>query len=273
MPLSRCIIAASTNPYVNLAYEHHLFQHTKLPCLLLYRNRKSVVVGRNQNPWLETDPKLLAKNKVDLVRRYSGGGTVYHDLGNVNYCYMTTRRDFTRLFAIQTICEMLEAKGKDVCVNDRHDLLLSGKKVSGSAFKIAKERAYAHGTMLLSADLASVSPFLQSAKRIHLTHGTESVRSPVANLEIDHNEFMLAASHAFGCMSPQTVIEKEALAISDVREAAESLQSWAWMYGQTPRFKVQLEDSYEASIVRGRVDAVYKDGEAVPHPLISEPFQ
>jgi lipoate-protein ligase A len=269
----QCIYASSINPFVNLAYEHHLFQKTALPCLLLYRNRKSVIIGRNQNPWLETNPQLLKQRQIDLVRRYSGGGTVYHDLGNVNYCYMTSRRDFTRLYAIQTLCSMLKERGLDVSVNDRHDLLLGGKKISGSAFKIAKDRAYAHGTMLLNADLSDVRNLLQSAKQIKLTHGTESVRSPVANLELDHTTFMRAASTAFGCEIPKTVDEDEALAIPEVRASAESLQTWTWMYGQTPRFQVELWGGYEASIVRGIIDSVRKDSIDIRHPLLATRFQ
>ncbi len=192
-------------PYLNLAFEDYIFRkgspHSTQ--LLFYSNCPSVIIGRNQNPWKEANLHLLAKNGVDLVRRRSGGGTVFHDDGNLNFCVFMPRERFQRDTYAQMVANALHTIGQNTArVNERHDLVINVdgqlRKVSGSAYKITRERAYHHGTLLCSSELTSVKKYLSSTVAANiLAKGVESVRSEVANLHINPAQAIEAISHEF----------------------------------------------------------------------------
>lgn len=226
--------------------------------MLLYRNRPSVVIGRNQNPWLEADLGYLSQKGIELVRRYSGGGAVYHDLGNTNYSYMMTRDKFDRDTTAQTIVDGLGSAGLEVKLNERHDITVKVaedyKKCSGSAYKISKDRAYAHGTMLLSSDLGNLGPALRPPPSGIVGNGVDSVRSKVANLNLTHENFCEIVARAFHSKCQQ-VSEAEIMSISEVIESREQLIGRQWKYNQTPVFTQTIttsSDTIVATIRQGR---------------------
>lgn len=164
-----------------------------------------MVIGRNQNPWRETNVFALRQHDIPLIRRKSGGGTVYHDLGNVNYSVMMPSTVFDRdehaLMICSAINPILAAKGNNVRVNERHDIVDKfGRKVSGSAYKLQRQKSYHHGTMLLSSKLENLRGMLRRDKaemgEID-SSGVESVHSSVANLSIGISEFIKAVTHKF----------------------------------------------------------------------------
>lgn len=236
-------ISRSNDPYFNLSIEHFLLQKTPPDSnvLFLYTNRPSIVIGRNQNPWLEVNLRLLdaakretssehgpsALGDVLLVRRRSGGGTVFHDEGNVNYCVICPTADFTRDRHAEMVVRALRRwsdHGVNARVNERHDIVLdqgswdlvdpNGRierddthrslfqeqgagpplKISGSAYKLTRLRALHHGTCLLaSPNLGLIHAYLDSPARPFLkARGVESVRSPVGNLCSDYKQCNLA---------------------------------------------------------------------------------
>ncbi|MCJ1436379.1 Biotin/lipoate A/B protein ligase [Xylographa pallens] len=220
----------SNNPFLNLSIEHFLLQKspTNSTILFFYVDRPSVVIGRNQNPWLEADLKLLASGSslkawaldgsvenvsatIDIVRRRSGGGAVFHDHGNVNYCVICPTQDFTRDKHAEMVVKALRQDNPRARVNERHDIVLDqgqpdahglqldptdmhktefqtdvqqALKVSGSAYKLTRTRSLHHGTCLLhSPNLKKLSHYLKSPARPFLkARGVESVRSPVGNV-------------------------------------------------------------------------------------------
>ncbi|KAL4881455.1 hypothetical protein BJY04DRAFT_58473 [Aspergillus karnatakaensis] len=191
----------STDPYVNLSIEHFLLEHAppESSILFLYVNRPCVVIGRNQNPWLETNLQKLHNDRVSsdhgedeavFVRRRSGGGAVFHDTGNLNYSVISPRTTFTRDKHAEMMVRALHRVGAvNTSVNDRHDIVMSlseeqPRKVSGSAFKLTRFRALHHGTCLLdSPNINELGSFLRSPARDYIkAKGVESVRSPVANV-------------------------------------------------------------------------------------------
>ncbi len=240
-------ISRSLDPFLNLSIEHFLLQksppHSTI--LFLYVNKPCVVIGRNQNPWLEVDLKLLRQrhsadgvsktahgilstthgsSNIELVRRRSGGGTVFHDEGNVNYSIICPPAAFTRDKHATMVTKAIREFNSRARVNERHDIVLdqgsllpeqnwpsqldmhntrfhpSSKdnpplKVSGSAYKMTRQRSLHHGTCLLaSADLPGVSKLLRSPARPFIkAKGVESVRSPIGNVhgeaEISHQAF------------------------------------------------------------------------------------
>ncbi|KAB8216169.1 hypothetical protein BDV33DRAFT_233717 [Aspergillus novoparasiticus] len=193
----------STNPYVNLSIEHFLLENAPpdSSILFLYINQPCVVIGRNQNPWHETnllalqndrEPNTREKNDNGalLVRRRSGGGAVYHDEGNLNYSVISPRTTFTRNKHAEMVVRALHRVGAtNTSVNDRHDIVMSTgqpqpRKISGSAFKLTRHRALHHGTCLLDTpNINRLGSFLRSPARDYIkAKGVESVRSPVANV-------------------------------------------------------------------------------------------
>ncbi|EJU06315.1 hypothetical protein DACRYDRAFT_73717 [Dacryopinax primogenitus] len=182
----RIYTSNSLSPWYNLSYEDWLFRNTpvEVPILFLYRNEHCVVIGRNQNPWLETSPRLLASRGWPLVRRRSGGGAVFHDPGNSNFCMLLPRLTFHRptqtTMVRQAVQKLGERRARE---NGRFDVFVDEFKISGSAFKIIAERAYHHGTMLLSTNSELVREALTSQfdKRM-ITESILSKTSPVMNL-------------------------------------------------------------------------------------------
>ena len=205
----------SIDPYVNLSVEHFLLQKSppQSTVLFLYFNEPCVVIGRNQNPWLEVNHEVLVKDEIQLVRRRSGGGTVFHDTGNVNYSVICPSAEFTRDKYAEMVTQALRKFNQRARVNERHDIVLdqgpflskgdqpdkndmhrtayassSGKsvplKVSGSAYKLTRQRALHHGTCLLNtSNLHGISQLLNSPTRPFIkARGVESVRSPIANV-------------------------------------------------------------------------------------------
>ena len=243
--------STSNDPFLNLSIEHHLLQ-TSPPdsaVLFLYKNRPSIIIGRNQNPWLEVNLALLNATTsrtqngnplplpetgldapVDIVRRRSGGGTVFHDQGNVNWTVICPSSIFTRDKHAEMVVRALRSNGIDRArVNERHDVVLDqGQKqttgstdpadshatpyqsassprplkVSGSAYKLTRARALHHGTCLLSSPNLNVIPhYLHSpAKGFITAKGVESVSSPVGNILLANEAFETSVRKHFAEM-------------------------------------------------------------------------
>ncbi|KAJ5992984.1 hypothetical protein N7451_008708 [Penicillium sp. IBT 35674x] len=200
----------STDPYVNLSIEHFLLENAPADSsiLFLYINKPCVVIGRNQNPWLETGLHALYNDRranfpenddAVFVRRRSGGGAVFHDEGNLNYSVISPRTSFTRDKHAEMMVRALHRIGAvNTSVNDRHDIVITPpedlaqrdsneppfRKVSGSAFKLTRHRALHHGTCLLdSPNIHDLGKFLRSPARGYIkAKGVDSVRSPVGNV-------------------------------------------------------------------------------------------
>jgi lipoate-protein ligase A len=223
----------SHNPYLNLSAEHFLLQnsHPDSTVLFLYTNDPCIVIGRNQNPWLEVNLGLLrgftartgggdaGGRSVSLVRRRSGGGAVFHDSGNVNFSVICPPAAFDRNKHAEMVVRALRGLGVPTArVNERHDIVLdreggshsdgSGSpemqtfKISGSAYKLTRLRSLHHGTCLLnSPNLADIGRLLRSPAEPYVkARGVESVRSRICNVGVPAAEFMEAVRREFGDM-------------------------------------------------------------------------
>ncbi|KAH8821908.1 hypothetical protein F5884DRAFT_105618 [Xylogone sp. PMI_703] len=258
-------ISHSLDPYINLSIEHYLLQKSPADStiLFLYRNRPCIVIGRNQNPWVEVNLPLLRASKqkqiggsdvegVALVRRRSGGGTVFHDEGNVNYSVIVPPAIFDRDKHAEMVVRALKRLGVNrAMVNVRHDIVLAPEKtegpflplkVSGSAYKLTRLRSLHHGTCLLSSpNIGEISQFLQSpAKPFIKGRGVESVSSPISNVNVSVDDFQQAVVDEFqelyhNAEEPITVGEREA-EVPEVAKGLKELMSLDWIYLQTPRF-------------------------------------
>ncbi|KAI1139923.1 hypothetical protein F5Y05DRAFT_336214 [Hypoxylon sp. FL0543] len=242
-------ISRASDPYLNLSIEYFLLQKSPPDSvvLFLYTNRPCVVIGRNQNPWVEVNLGLLKQNngivggedqgegegEVLLVRRRSGGGTVFHDAGNVNYSVICPPASFDRNKHAAMVVRALNALGASGArVNERHDIVLDIPasntqqkqtfKISGSAYKLTRLRSLHHGTCLLSSpNLPLVGPLLRSPAAPYIkARGVESVRSPIRNVGVtDTAAFEEAVAAEFGAMygntDPEVIGAEEAKDILD----------------------------------------------------------
>ncbi|MBY0515529.1 MAG: hypothetical protein K2P81_01380 [Bacteriovoracaceae bacterium] len=228
------------NPFFHLAVEDWLLRHSEGESIFLYQNAPSVVLGRFQNPWLECDLSWMKKNAITLVRRPSGGGTVWHDEGNVNFCWVGALQGFKKTNFLETVQSKLRSLGVSVEINARHDLVVpqadgSTRKVSGSAFKQTKDRSLHHGTLLINGDLTRLNRALQSPHSLTETRSIPSVRSIVSNLSQ---------------LTPAQWIESwgssETVKSSDQRFETQKWSDWQWVMGETPlfrwSFKIQEEE-------------------------------
>ncbi|TIA86663.1 hypothetical protein E3P99_03625 [Wallemia hederae] len=262
-------VSHSTDPWFNLAFEDWLFRTSSKPShvLYLYRNSPSVIIGRNQNPWKEMDLKTLTMLGIPFVRRRSGGGTVFHDLGNTNYSVMMPQSVFNRRDNAQLVASALNQLRVPATVNERNDIVVDGYKVSGSAFKLTSSRAYHHGTMLLDSNIKTLSQALKNTNHSMITKGVASVRSPVKNIvewqsSITHDTFVDAVIKRF---EEHHKVDKK-IVVSDIDESVlkekdgdqirklrDELQEWSWHYGQTPEFTVTFSTSIEGADVNAEI--------------------
>ncbi len=177
--------ASGLDPYENLAREQILLENCpENACILyLWQNSNTVVIGRNQNAFAECRVSLLEEEGGKLARRLSGGGAVYHDLGNLNFTFLLPRDDFDIGRQLEVICRACQAFGIPAKVSGRNDLTAQGRKFSGSAFYKSGTRAYHHGTLLLNADMDKLSRYLSPPKAKLEAKGVPSVRARVTNLK------------------------------------------------------------------------------------------
>ncbi len=169
----------------NAAWEEYLFRRRPVrPALLFYRNDPAVLWGRNQNPYLECDVAKCRREGVSLLRRISGGGTVYHDQGNLNYCFILPRGACELGQPEQLLCQALQELGlTDLHICARHSLWLDDRKISGSAFALSGPAILQHGCLLLNSDLTRLQELLTTtADASSASRVVASVRSPVANI-------------------------------------------------------------------------------------------
>ena len=233
-------ISRSHNPYLNLSVEHYLLQKTPADStvLLLYTNRPSIVIGRNQNPWVEVNLGLLRNDplRVDLVRRRSGGGTVFHDEGNVNYCVICPTQLFNRDKHAEMVVRALHRLGATKArVNGRHDIVVGGDhegsrplKVSGSAYKLTRLRSLHHGTCLLnSPNIGKIGSFLKSpAKDFIKARGVDSVSSPITNINIANTNFEQTVVREFGKLygiQEPTFVMENVMEVPEIKKGFEEL--------------------------------------------------
>lgn len=233
-------ISDLVNPHTNLAIEKYLLDSVAPnECILyLWQNQNTVVIGRNQNAWKECRLSLLEEEGGRLARRLSGGGAVFHDLGNLNFTFLLPREDFDIPKQLQVICNACRSFGIPAEISGRNDLTAAGMKFSGNAFYKSGSRAYHHGTLLLNADLDKLTRYLSPPKAKLEAKGVASVRSRVENLcamessvtkEAMMQQLIAAAEKVYGFTAQELVFTPEMAA-----ETARLTQKYAsreWRLG------------------------------------------
>ena len=236
----------STDPYFNMAFDEYCLEQLTChdPVFYLWQNRPSVIVGFNQNVNTEVNLDYLKSHDIALARRVTGGGAVYHDLGNLNYtitgCSEDLERDYPRYTEI--ILNALRELGVPATLSGRNDILVEGRKVSGFAKRVSKNRLMVHGTLMFNVDVERLTHVLTPPHIKLQSKGVASVRSRVANLcdylphipDVDTFKRKLE-----GVLSRNYKDEEYPLTEKDLHQihaqAQKKFAQWEWIYGRSPK--------------------------------------
>ena len=242
-----CIIRHETDPYFNLAAEEYVLKHFERDCFMLWRNEPAIIVGKHQNTLAEINADFVKENQIKVVRRLSGGGAVFHDLGNLNFTFIASGEhhqlvDF-RKFTLP-ILEVMKKLGIDAKFEGRNDLTIGGRKFSGNAEHVHKSRVLHHGTLLFSAEMADLSGALNvdpdkftdkavKSVRSRVTNISEHLQSPMTVLEFrDHIMNHIVETTANSKLYSFT--EEDIRSISRLRD--EKYITWEWNFGYSPKY-------------------------------------
>ena len=243
----------SHDPHYNLAVEQYLLESVEDgQCILyLWQNQNTVVIGRNQNPWKECRTALLDEEGGKLARRLSGGGAVFHDLGNLNFTFLMPQGDYDLDRQLDVIQLAVQSLGIPAERSGRNDILSGGRKFSGNAFYKHNGKAYHHGTLMLDVDKDKLGRYLNPSRAKLQSKGVDSVRSRVVNLkelnpEITVDELKKALTEAFvqvyGC--PLSVMKEDQLDGDRIDKITERNRSWEWNFGQKLPFTFEIEERF-----------------------------
>ena len=242
-----------TNPHRNLAVEQYLLETVpEETCILyLWQNRRTVVIGRNQSPWKECRTAALEADGGFLARRLSGGGAVFHDLGNLNFTFLVNKADYDLPRQLGVIVEACRLLGIPAECSGRNDVLSNGRKFSGNAFYEHRGRSYHHGTLLVDVDLSSMGRYLSPSKAKLEAKGVESVRSRVVNLKELRPDLTIAAmaeqmeeafQRVYGLKAER--LSEQAFDTRRIEALAERNAGWDWLYGRDLPVSLECEGRY-----------------------------
>lgn len=242
-----------TDPYRNLAVEQYLLETVPADTGILYlwQNRHTVVIGRNQNAWRECRTTQLAEDGGFLARRLSGGGAVFHDLGNLNFTFLMNKADYDLPRQLGVIVEACRAMGIPAECSGRNDVLADGRKFSGNAFYEHQGKSYHHGTLLVDVDMSAMGRYLSPSQAKLEAKGVASVRSRVVNLRelkpgltiVEMAERMEAAFQSVYGLTAER-LEEGRFDRSYVDALTERNASWEWLYGRDLTCTLQCGDRF-----------------------------
>ncbi|WP_028402528.1 lipoate--protein ligase [Ectobacillus panaciterrae] len=255
-----------TDPTINLAIEEYCLKHLDIneTYLLFYINEPSIIIGKNQNTVEEINADYVKKKGIHVVRRLSGGGAVYHDLGNLNFSFITKDdgesfhnfRKFT-----EPVIEALRELGVHAELSGRNDILAEGRKISGNAQFSTKGRMFSHGTLLFNSHIEDVVSALNVKIDKIQSKGIKSIRSRVANIsEFLHDSITV---EEFKQLLLKTIFHTDDIPSYELTEedwaaihklSQERYRNWDWNYGKSPKFNVQHSHRFPVGQIDVRLE-------------------
>ena len=249
------VMNASTDPHWNMAHDEFLLDGLREQVFCLWQNRPSVIIGLNQSPYAEVDLKYLESRGIVLARRVTGGGAVYHDLGNLNYSIAGPASQMENLYGL--MAETLRSLGVAAERSGRNDILVEGRKCSGYAKRLNKDRMIIHGTLMWDVNLDTLTKALSVPGSKLQAAGIASVRSRVANLKeylpqfSDIKAFQGALQEKLADGSPEILLTQEQ--ISSINQMADSkFSTWEWNFGRSPSATFAASRKFSCGTVQVR---------------------
>ncbi|WP_414047074.1 lipoate--protein ligase [Macrococcus equi] len=255
------------DPTINLAMEEYVLKH--LPkddsYFLFYVNEPSIIIGKNQNTFAEINQTYVDEKNIHVVRRISGGGAVYHDLGNLNFSFVTKADDDSfhnfKKFTMP-IVEALNKLGVNAEMTGRNDLQVGERKVSGNAMFQSGDRMFSHGTLMLNSDIEEVVRSLTVSEKKLITKGIKSIRSRVANIQefLDHQITMeefkqtLLQSIFDGPVEQYKLSEDDWKKIEQMSE--EKYRNYDWNYGKNPKYNYEVKQKFPGGMLELKINVV-----------------
>lgn len=242
------VILSSTDPYFNLATEEYLLKSKEEDIFMLWQNEKSIIIGKSQNTLAEINYDKVKERSVNVVRRLSGGGAVYHDLGNLNYTFITNsgKEDFLNFEKFsRPIIDALATLGITASLSGRNDLLIGERKFSGNAQYVYKNRILHHGTLLFDTDLEALGELLNVKEEKIKSKGIQSVRSRVTNIieYLSQKNFTITdfkntiTTHVLTTFPDAEIYKLSENDISAISKLADSVyNTWEWNFGSSPKY-------------------------------------
>ena len=262
------LINTSTDPAFNLALEELIAAEYPSEVVMLWRNAPAIIVGRNQNTEAEINAEAVRERGIKVVRRITGGGAVYHDLGNINYTIAANGRQLDQeAFArnAEIIINVLRTMGIDARFHGRNDILVDGRKISGSAKSVLTDRTLFHGTLLFDADLTVLSQVLTPDEEKIRSKGIKSVRSRVANLkeylpDLTSDEFMAnLGTGLLRLMQLDEVTPVPAdLIVKAEKLADEKYRQWQWNFGTLIAYSYRHRERFSCGSVEVRFNVIVR---------------
>ena len=257
----------TTDPRLNLAIEEHLLRNVQVvePLLLFYINAPSVIIGRNQNTIEEIDPDFVRENQIHVVRRLSGGGAVYHDLGNLNFSFITHGKEDLHNFGkfTQPVIDVLQGLGVSAELKGKSDIFVDGKKISGNAQYASHGRMFSHGTILFNTSLENMLRAINPRQVQIESKAVQSVRSFVTNVQehlpkaMDIVALRDALLHGIFGTDSVPVYGLTDTDWAQIREiATQRYMTWEWNYGRSPAFNIQKSEKLAVGKLDARIDVV-----------------
>lgn len=241
-----------TDPYFNIAAEEYFLRNFKENIFMLWQNEPSIIIGKHQNTLAEINLNYVTEHHIPVIRRITGGGTVFHDLGNINFTFIKNiidedLVDFKRF--THPIIEVLKSLGVPAKHEGKNDIRINGLKCSGNAEHVFKSRVLHHGTLLFSSDLSSLGETLKAKEGKFISKAVKSNRSDVTNIS-DHlkqplhiNQFIELVNNYLIAHYPDThfyeLTEEDVMAINTL--ATEKYKTWEWNFGYSPSYQYKNE--------------------------------
>jgi len=251
---TKLFISESTNPWFNLSFEEYLVNDVAEDEIYFYlwQNQNTVVIGKHQNPWREVLVNELEQDGGKLARRLSGGGAVFHDLGNLNFTFVMNKKHEDLHRQLKVIVDAVKSLGIEASFSGRNDILAEDRKFSGNAFYYGKDNYYHHGTVLIDVDMTKLGRYLNVSMKKLQAKGVESVKSRVINLkelnpDITIKQMIFALGESFESeygQATETYFISENNAPEAAIERFRHYASWEWLYGKTPNFDVTIEEKF-----------------------------
>ncbi len=249
----KSILNPCTDPHWNMAHDEFLLEGLQEKVFCLWQNRPSVIIGLNQSAPAEVNLKYLEENDITLARRVTGGGAVYHDLGNLNYTIAGPSRELENDYGL--MAETLRKLGVPAERSGRNDILVEGRKCSGYAKRLSKDRMMIHGTLMWDVNLEVLTQALQVPGSKLQAAGIASVRSRVVNLKEylplfgQIQEFQAALQTILSDGDPIITLTREQILGID-QMANEKFRRWEWIYGHSPAASFQNSRKFACGTIQ-----------------------